>query len=87
MAPLNRAQRLVMVIGLGFALYVLGQWLTSMGTNSNYGWVAFAPLSKQFAPIGGLHPWVQFLIWIVLTATWTFVSAALMKSDRPHQKN
>lgn len=81
---LNRAQRVVIVVALGFALYVSGQWLTSLGTTLNYGWVAYAPLSKQLAP-GGLHPWVQNLIWLVLIGAWAVVSLRLLRSKMQRQ--
>lgn len=81
---LNRTQRVVLVVGLGFALYVSGQWLTSFGTSLNYRWVAYAPLSKQLAP-GGLHPWVRFVIWLVLIGVWAVVSLTLLRSERKRQ--
>jgi hypothetical protein len=81
MQSLNRAQRVVIVVGLAFALYVSGQWLTSLGTTVNYGWVAYAPLSKQLAP-GGIRPWVQFLIWLVLIGVWAVVSLTLLRSNQ-----
>ena len=81
MQSLNRAQRVVIVVGLAFALYVSGQWLTSLGTTVNYGWVAYAPLRKQLAP-GGIRPWVQFLIWLVLIGVWAVVSLTLLRSKQ-----
>jgi len=76
---LNRAQCIAFVVGFGVGLYVLGQWLTSLGSNLNYGWVAYAPLSKSFGP-DGLHPWVRYAIWLVLIAIWTLASMALLRS-------
>jgi len=86
MQSLNRAQRLVIVVGLSAALYELGQWLTSLGTNLNYGWVAYAPLSKELA-LDGLHPWVRYMIWLVLIAIWEVASVALLRSDTARQSD
>lgn len=72
------------MVGLGFALYVIGEWLTSLGTTLNYGWVAYAPLSKQFAP-DGLHPWVRLLIWLVLIGVWAVVSLTFLRSETKQQ--
>jgi uncharacterized membrane protein YwaF len=79
LSALNRAQCTALVVGFGVALYVLGQWLTSLGSTLNYGWVAYAPLSKSLNP-GGLHPWVRYVIWLVLIAIWTLASMALLRS-------
>lgn len=84
--PLNRPQRLVIVVGLSATLYVLGQWLMSIGSNLNFGWVAYAPLSKEFAP-EGLHPWVRLVIWLVLIIIWALVSATLLRSDTPRESD
>jgi len=84
MSFLNRAQRLVIVIGLGAALYALGQWLTSLGSNLPYGWVAYAPLSKQFGP-DGLHPWARLLIWLALIVIWVATSALLLRSGTTNE--
>jgi heme/copper-type cytochrome/quinol oxidase subunit 1 len=86
MTPLNRSQRLVIVVGLSAALYALGQWLMSIGSNLNYGWVAYAPLSKEFAP-DGLHPWVRLVIWLVLITIWALVSVALLRSYTPRESD
>lgn len=86
MQSLNRAQRLVIVVGLSAALYELGQWLTSLGTNVNYGWVAYAPLSKQYAP-DGLHPWARYVIWLVLIAIWAVASVTLLRSGTARQSD
>jgi hypothetical protein len=77
---LNLAQRIVMVIGLGIGLDVFGQWLVSRWAGS-YGWVAYAPLSRAvYPPVGGLHPWVRMVVWLVLTAVWVLASVSLLRS-------
>jgi heme/copper-type cytochrome/quinol oxidase subunit 1 len=77
---LNLAQRIVVVIGLGIGLDVFGQWLVSRGSGAT-GWVAYAPLSRAvYLPVGGLHPWVRMMVWLVLTAVWVLASVALLRS-------
>lgn len=76
-----------MVIGLGLAFDVLGQWLMSIGSRANFGWVAFAPLSNSvYSLAGGLHPWVRFVIWMILIALWTSVAVVLLRerTNTPH---
>ena len=77
---LNLAQRIIMVIGLGIGLDVFGQWLVSRGTGATR-WVAYAPLtSGGYPPVGGIHPWVRMVVWLVLTAVWVLASVALLRS-------
>jgi heme/copper-type cytochrome/quinol oxidase subunit 1 len=79
---LTRAQRIVMIVGLGLVLDVVGQWLMTLGMRANFGWVAYAPLSNTYSSLpGGLHPWVRFTIWILLIVLWT-MSAVLLLSER-----
>lgn len=78
----NRAQRIVIVIGLGAAFYAFGGWLTGLGSKLPYGWVAYAPLSKQFNTVG-VHPWVRLVIWLVLVAVWVFTSLVLLRTGPP----
>ena len=74
---LNSGQRLVLVVGLGLALYVFGGWVTTRNTFS--GWVAYAPLSNTVnVPGSGLHPWVRLLIWLALILVWVLASVALL---------
>jgi hypothetical protein len=83
---LNRTQRIIVVVGLGIAFFVSGQWLTTLGSNLPNGWVAYAPLSKEFAP-DGLQTWVRYLIWLALFSIWTLISAALLRSNPSRQSD
>jgi hypothetical protein len=78
-SSLNRAQRVVFVIGLALALYVLGGWLTQLGSRAPTGWVGYAPLSSTIV-YGGLHPWVRIVIWLLLIAIWVAFSTTLLKT-------
>ena len=84
----NLAQRVILVIGSGAALYIVGLWLTSLGTHFATGWVAYARLSdSSFGPsLGGLHPWVRFAIWTFLTLTWFGASISLLRDHSMNQR-
>ena len=86
MTRLNLAQRLVLVIGLGFGLAFFGEWVTIQGTHS-IGWVGYAPLSgATFTPLpGGLHEWVKLMIWLGLTIIWTSAALILLRPRAPLQ--
>jgi hypothetical protein len=72
-----------MVVGLGIMLCFLGLWLTSLGDHLPTGWVAFAPLkgNVNIATVGGLHPWVRLVIWLILTVLWTGASLGLLRES------
>jgi heme/copper-type cytochrome/quinol oxidase subunit 1 len=78
----NFAQRIVFVIGLSAALFLVGCWSTSLGSHLLTGWVAYAPLSNSSIPplVGGLHPWVRLVIWLILVVFWVAVSLVLLRS-------
>lgn len=80
--PLNGPQRAVLVVALGSALYLFGQWLLEtweFGGRRNFGWVAYAPLSNSInvGQLRILHPWVVLLFWLVLLGLWTLGSLAI----------
>ncbi len=83
---LNKGQRIVIVVGLGLALYFVGGWVTTRGTGAQFGWVAYAPLSTTYntpdGP-GGLHPWVRLIVWLVLILAWMVASVVLLRSPSP----
>jgi heme/copper-type cytochrome/quinol oxidase subunit 1 len=81
---LSQAQRVLIVVALGFATYVFGQWFieTAEGARGLTGWVGYAPLSNTaFTQTRILNPWVILLIWLVLIAIWTVVSLAVLHRD------
>ena len=83
----NVRQRVVVLVGLGAALFFFGGWLTTRGQGGS-GWVAYAPLSHTIdasdLPGPGLHPWVRLLIWLALIAVWVMVGALLMRTRTPN---
>jgi hypothetical protein len=82
---LNLAQRVVIVVALGVALFLFGQWLIGFWEfGSRYsGWVGYAPLgSASFQPRIMLHPWVVLAVWLILTAVWMFVSLFILRCPR-----
>jgi len=76
---LNRAQRIVVVIGFGAALYVVGAWLSTPGFPMNSGWVGYAPLSSSFAR-ARLTGLADLVVWFTLTALWVLGSAYLLRT-------
>jgi len=75
----NARQRIVVVIGLGIALYFFGGWITTRDTVT--GWVAYAPLSNSVNfPGAGLPPWARLLIWLALILVWMVSSLALLRT-------
>jgi hypothetical protein len=87
LSRLNFSQRIVVVVGSGVGVYLLGLWITSLGSHFFTGWVAFAPSSSTFLPNqGGLHPWVQLVIWLILICLWTGSSLFLLRNSRPDEK-
>jgi hypothetical protein len=78
---LNRAQRIVTIVALGIALYLLGVWVTSIGLHLPYGSATFTNvITSNF--VGGLYPWVRFTIWMLLIATWVGVSIPLLRDHK-----
>jgi hypothetical protein len=79
---LNLGQRLVLVAALAASLFFFGSWVTSEGWDNNFGWTAFAPLSKgTFVPVAELHSWVRLVVWLLLTLVWTVASLVLLRSS------
>src|SRR5207245_7590543 len=76
---LGMAQRVVVVVALGFALAIAAGYVTSLGTRS--GWYAYAPLSGQaFTPGGTGEPgWVRMIIWLVAIGLWAVVSVRVLR--------
>ena len=83
---LNRAQRVVVVVALGFVLYLLGTWITSLGSHLPYGSATFTNVSAANI-VGGLHPWVRFTIWMLLVGTWVGVSIPLLRDHSMKQRD
>ncbi len=75
---LNRAQRVVVVIALGFALIFLGAWITSIGSHLPYGSVTYTNVGAPHM-VGGFHPWVRTIIWMFLVAVWVSISILLLQ--------
>jgi uncharacterized membrane protein YwaF len=81
--PLSGSQRGVVVVALGVAIYLFGQWLLEtweFGSRANFGWVGYAPLRNSFSsPVRLLHPWVILLFWLILLAVWMLASLAILQ--------
>jgi hypothetical protein len=78
---LSKAQRIVVVVGLGLALVALGSYLAGLGQGGAaglaQGWAV--PLtSGGFAPANP-HPWVSLIIWLALVGVWTLASIRVLR--------
>lgn len=81
---LSMAQRVVIVVALGFALAVMARYLTSLGTR--LGWYGYAPLSEQvFQPRGIGEPgWLRSIIWLAAISLWAFTSVTVLRQSVRH---
>jgi hypothetical protein len=77
---LTKAQRIVLVIAFGLALWALGNYLVSLG--AGFGWTGYAPFTAGggfYAPARGLHGWLRLIIWLVLIALWAVASLRVLR--------
>lgn len=76
---LGKAQRVVVVIALGLALYAVGSYLVALGSGA-LGWYAYAPLTTgPYLPGRGLHAWLRVIIWLVVICTWALASVRVLR--------
>jgi heme/copper-type cytochrome/quinol oxidase subunit 1 len=76
---LSKAQRVVIVVALGIALFAVASYLASLGVRS--GWYAYAPLTGQpFQPQGIGEPgWLRLIIWLAAISLWAFTSVIVLR--------
>lgn len=81
---LGLAQRIVLVIGVAFALLALGAFSVSIrNPTGNFGWFGYAPPARRIlVEDTALAPWQELLIWLGLVAVWTTASIAILKRPR-----
>lgn len=84
----SKAQRIVLVVALGLALWIVGNYLASLGSPFG-GWTGYAPSSEgqffvaaRWSP--AFHPWLRVIIWLVLIGIWAVASIRLL---RPESEN
>ncbi len=77
----NRFQQVVVVIGLGLALFYVGAYVTSLGEPATaFGWVAYAPLSHAVnLPGTDLDSAEQMLVWLAMIAIWVGLSVLIFR--------
>jgi heme/copper-type cytochrome/quinol oxidase subunit 1 len=78
----NLAQRVVLVIAFGAALYILGAYLTG-GTRVLTGWTGYAPL--QAVPLAsrtGLSGTGSILLWLLFVTVWAAGSLMVLRTRR-----
>ena len=78
---LGLAQKIVLVVALGLAFGVLGNYLGSLGNAASSGWYAYAPLAQSLPALHtGLAPWLRLLIWLALIGLWTVASVQVLRT-------
>ncbi len=79
LSRLSTSQRVVVIVGLGAALYLVGAYVTSLGEiRTLNGWVAYAPLSNTFNGLGGMPGWAQLVVWLALVIVWVLGSVRIL---------
>jgi hypothetical protein len=78
MSRLNRGQRIAVLAGLAFVLYVFGHWVISVIFST--GWVVYAPVDSGFNWTVVWQGAVQFAIWVVLAGSWTYIAIRTLRS-------
>jgi len=77
---LGIAQRIIVVVALGLALAVTGEFITSIGSPAaNFGWFGYAPLTGSILTGSTLSNWEQLLVWLALISVWTACSIYLFR--------
>jgi hypothetical protein len=79
---LTKAQRVVVVIAFGLALWAVGSYLVSLGQGRvAFGWTGYARLTGGPAgPLStGLHAWLRLIIWLVLIGMWALGSVTVLR--------
>jgi hypothetical protein len=78
---LGLAQKIVIVVALGLAFGVLGNYLDSLGNTGSSGWYAYAPLAQSVPTLHtGLAPWLRLLIWLGLIGLWAMASIRVLRT-------
>jgi len=80
------AQRIALLIGLGFAFLVIGSYLVSLGgPGADFGSFGYAPLSSSFVQQGAdLSTFEQLLVWLGLIAVWSASALWVLSPSEVH---
>ena len=82
---LNRAQRVVLSIGLAAALVALGRAVELWGGGSGGGWFGYSPNTHAIFTDGSpfllRHPLLDLVWWLFLIAVWVAASVWLLTSQ------
>lgn len=72
-------QRVVLVVAIGAALFVLGRWITFRGRRVS-GWFGYAPNTKVSYYPGGMRPGLALLVHLAFIVLWAVVAFRLLRS-------
>ena len=81
---LSKAQRVVIVVALGFGLRAAGRYLVSLGGGPRFrfGWYTYSSLTADFrAPGTGLPAWLRLIIWLALIVLWAAASVRVLRQS------
>lgn len=81
---LSLRYKVVLLVALAAALWIVGQWAIVQASPFPMGWTGYAPL--QVTAGIGLHPWVQALIWLALIGVWTLAALLLLRESKVEAK-
>jgi hypothetical protein len=81
---LSLRYKVVLLVALAAALWIVGQWVIVEASPFPSGWVGYAPLQVTAGP--GLHPWVQAVIWLALIGVWTLAALLLLGDSKVDAK-
>lgn len=77
---LNKAQHVVLSIGVAVALLAIGRAAESAGSIRDGGWFAYSPLTGfPESPFLLRHPGLRLLMWLVLISIWVALSLWLFR--------
>ena len=82
---LSKAQRVVVVAALGFALAAVGRYLVSLGGGLRFGHCWYSPLTSSTVALGtGLPAWLRPIIWLALISLWALASVRVLRPSPEH---
>jgi hypothetical protein len=81
---LSRAQRIVVVVAIGLALWVVGSYLVNLGSGFHVGWTGSPDVfaTTPLMPGIGLPPLARVIIWLLLIGLWALAAIRALRPPR-----